>query len=55
MMGWREASHGNRRLYCIEEPRFTKKKKTLKATEINSPNVLLTASNKKKQAPFGGN
>lgn len=53
-MGRREASHGNRRLYCIEDPRFTKKK-NIKATEINSPNALLTASNKAKQAPFRGN
>lgn len=33
-MGRREASRGNRRLYCIEDPRFTKKKplKLLRST-----------------------
>lgn len=37
-MGRREASRGNRRLYCIEDPRFTKKKKkTLKLLRSTAP------------------
>lgn len=36
-MGRREASHGNRRLYCIVDPRFTKTKKTLKLLRSTAP------------------
>lgn len=35
-MGRREASRGNRKLYCIEDPRFTKKK-TLKLLRSTAP------------------